>query len=136
MKLTVARTLEKADLEAIILHEKPNEGKTIIEKIEQYADVGFAVILYSPCDIGRVKGSDATQERSRARQNVVFEHGYLIGRLGRKKVCAIVNGDIEKPGDIDGVVYIDFDGRGAWKTELGKELKHAGLVFDFEKLVC
>lgn len=136
MKQTVARTLERAGLEAIILHEKPNEVATIIEKIEKYADVAFAIVLYSPCDIGRAKENSTQPERLRARQNVVFEHGYLNGRLGRKSVCAIVNGDIEKPGDIDGVVYIDFDGRGAWKAELGRELKKANLVFDFEKLVC
>ena len=39
LKIEVARTLEKAGLEAIILHEHANAGKTIIEKIEHYSDV-------------------------------------------------------------------------------------------------
>ncbi len=38
--------------EAIILHEQPDAGRTIIEKFEDYADVSFAVILYTGCDLG------------------------------------------------------------------------------------
>ena len=63
---------------------------------------------------------------SRARQNVVFEHGFLIGKLGRKNVCALVKGDIEKPSDISGIVYINFDEHEGWKTRVAKELKGAG----------
>ena len=52
MKLAVARTLEKLGLDAIILHEQPNLGKTIIEKFSDHADVSFAVVLLSPDDMG------------------------------------------------------------------------------------
>lgn len=54
-KLNMARALEKAGFEAIILHEQPDAGRTIIEKFENYADVSFAVILYTECDLGRDK---------------------------------------------------------------------------------
>lgn len=130
----VARFIEKFDLEAIILHEQPNSGKTIIEKIEANSDVQYAVVLYTPCDMGRAKEASVDEERARARQNVVFEHGYLIGKLGRDKVSALVKGDIEKPGDISGVVYISMDDIGAWKTELAREMKSAGLEVDMNKL--
>lgn len=131
-KEIMARFIEKLELEAIILHEQPNAGKTIIEKIEKHSDVGYAVVLYTPCDIG--KSNKETKYISRARQNVVFEHGYLIGKLGRDKVSALVKGDIETPGDISGVVYIKMDDSGAWKTDLAKELKAAGLSVDFNKV--
>ena len=114
-KIEVARFIEKFGLEAIILHEQPNSGKTIIEKIEANSDVQYAVVLYTPCDMGRAKEEGVNEEKERARQNVVFEHGYLIGKLGRDKVSALVKGDIEKPGDISGVVYISMDDAGAWK---------------------
>ena len=35
-----------------------------------------------------------TDLKPRARQNVVFEHGYLIGKLGRNKVCALVKEEV------------------------------------------
>ena len=95
----MARTLEKGGFEAIILHEQLDSGLTIIEKIERYADVDFAVVLYTECDLGRAKEMDQKDEKYRARQNVVFEHGYLIGKLGREHVCALVRGNVETPGD-------------------------------------
>ncbi len=128
-KEQVARTIEKAGFEAIILHEKASGGRTIIEKIERYSDVSFAVVLYTPCDLGR--GKECAEDRFRARQNVVFEHGYLISRLGREHVCALVKEDVEPPGDVSGVVYIRMDDAGAWKMGLAKEMELAGLSVNY-----
>lgn len=132
-KLEMARTLENADFEAIILHEQASAGKTVIEKIEANTGVSFAVVLYTQCDKGRAIGEKVDEERCRARQNVVFEHGYLIGKLGRECVCALVKGNIETPSDISGVVYITMDDAGAWKMKLAKEMKSAGLPVDMNK---
>lgn len=132
----MARTLEKGGFEAIILHEQPDSGLTIIEKIERYADVDFAVVLYTECDLGRAKEMDQKDERYRARQNVVFEHGYLIGKLGRDHVCALVKGNVETPGDISGVVYVSMDSAGAWKMQLGKNMRAVGLPVDLNTFCC
>ena len=132
-KQELARVLEKSDFEAIILHEQPNSGKTIIEKIERYTDVGYAIVLYAECDKGRDKNVPIEQEKSRARQNVVFEHGYLIAKLGRDHVCALVKGDVETPGDISGVVYVPMDENGAWKMQLAKDMQDVGLPVDMNK---
>ena len=133
-KQAVARFIEKLGLEAIILHEQANSGKTIIEKIEANSNVGFGIVLYTPCDLG------ASQEKKdelkpRARQNVVFEHGYLIGKIGRKNVCALVKSGIETPNDISGVVYIKMDESEAWKYQVAKEMKACGYEFDSSKLL-
>ena len=132
-KQELARVLEKSDFEAIILHEQPNSGKTIIEKIERYTDVGYAIVLYTECDKGRDKNVPIEQEKSRARQNVVFEHGYLIAKLGRDHVCALVKGDVETPGDISGVVYVPMDENGAWKMKLAMDMQDVGLPVDMNK---
>lgn len=132
-KQETARFIEKLGLQAIILHEQASKGKTIIEKIEENSNVGFAVVLYTPCDEGKAKTQ--SELHNRARQNVVFEHGYLIGKIGRQNVCALVKGDIEKPNDISGVVYINMDSHGAWKTDLIKEMKESGYSVDANKLL-
>ena len=132
-KQEVARALDKSGFEAIILHEQPNKGKTIIEKIEEYTDVGYAIVLYTECDKGRDKNASVEQEKNRARQNVVFEHGYLIAKLGRDRVCALVKGDVETPGDISGVVYIPMDDNGAWKMQVAKDMQDVGLPLDMNK---
>lgn len=127
-KQEVARFLEKLGFEPIILSERPNQGKTLIEKFETHADVGFAVVLMTPDDEGGAKGAKA---QPRARQNVLLELGYFIGRLGRHRVCALKRGDIEFPSDYAGVVYEELDAGGAWKAKVGLELEAAGYSIDW-----
>lgn len=122
LKNEVARFITDMGYNPIILHEQPNTGKTIIEKIEAFTNVCYAIVLYTPCDKGASK--DCPNVQPRARQNVVFEHGYLIGKLGRERVCALIKEEVEKPGDVDGVVYVSYDGRGAWKKILLKSSIH------------
>jgi predicted nucleotide-binding protein len=62
----------------------------------------------------------------RARQNVVFEMGYFIGKLGRDRVFLLLENGVDKPGDLDGIVYTSFDNADGWKLKLVKELKAAG----------
>lgn len=132
-KERTARFVEKLGFEAIILHEQASRGRTIIEKIEKYSNVGFAIVLYTPDDLGSVKAAAEKGElMPRARQNVVFEHGYLIGKLGRESVVPLVAGHIELPNDISGMVYIsDKD----WQVDIAKEMKDAGYEIDFNKLL-
>jgi len=132
-KQSVARCLEKLGLEANILHEQPNQGRTIIEKFEDYADVGFAVVLLTPDDMGAAK-DETDNLRPRARQNVVFELGFFVGKLGRQRVCALHKGDVEIPSDFAGVLWVPMDPEGVWRFTLGREMKAAGLDVDLNKL--
>ncbi len=134
-KTEVARTIEKLGLEAIILHEQANEGKTIVEKFERDASqVSVAVVILTPDDIGYPKNKPSEQ-KPRARQNVILELGYFSGVLGRSNVCVLYKGEVEIPTDYLGVVYIPLDDGGSWKFNLGKELKQAGLKVDLNNLI-
>jgi hypothetical protein len=123
-KLDLEKFIISLDLQPIILHKQASSGMTIIEKIERYSNVGFGIVLYTPCDVGSKVG--ALSGKYRARQNVVFEHGYLIGKLGRPRVTAIVKGDVETPNDISGVVYVNMDTAGSWQEQLKVEMRSAG----------
>lgn len=139
-KQTVARFIEKLGLKAIILHEQVNLGKTIIEKFESFSGVGFAVILLTPDDVGTTKAAHTQGKgpNERARQNVIFEHGFFVGKLGRGHVCALVKGDkgdVETPSDLHGVVFIPLDEPGARRYRLASEMSASGLPVDLNKLV-
>ena len=130
-KQEVGRFIEKLGLEAIILHEQASAGMTIIEKIEHYSnDADFALVLYTACDYGCGVDELDMPPKNRARQNVVFEHGYLMAKLGRENVCSLVKGDIETPNDISGVVYVSLDPFGAWQNEVTKELRACGYTIN------
>ena len=130
----VARFLEKLKLEPIILHEQSSSGRTMIEKFEAHADVSFAVVLLTPDDVGAAL-NDKDKLKCRARQNVILELGFFIGRLGRARVCALKKHDVETPSDYDGVAYIDLDDAGGWKMRLIAELQSAGFDIDANKAV-
>lgn len=129
---SVARFIGQLGLKPIILHEQPNRGRTIIEKLEGHSSVGFAVVLLTPDDVG---GRDKETLRPRARQNVILELGFFCGTLTRARVCALHKGDIELPSDFDGVVYIPFDTEDGWRLRLAREMKEAGLPVDLNKAV-
>lgn len=129
----LARFLEKLGLKAIVLREQPDQGRTIIEKFEDSAaEVGFAVVLLTPDDLGGTVKSGASDPR--ARQNVVFELGYFAGKLGRGRVCLLRKGEVEIPSDLYGVIYTDMDLSDGWQTKLVRELKAAKLEFDANRL--
>lgn len=120
--------IRRIGLEPIILAEQVNKGMTIIEKIENYSDVSYAIVLYTPCDEGRLKGEKDLNNR--ARQNVIFEHGYMVAKLGRNKVIALVDKDVEVPGDLSGVIYISMNDKD-WKLQVMRELDGAGLQINW-----
>lgn len=126
--------LRQVGLEPIVLRNQPNAGRTIIEKFEDYADVGFAVVILTPDDaMPPQSGSD--RPTFRPRQNVIFEMGYFIGKLGRKHVAALYKPELEILSDYSGVLYTMLDSGGAWKISLGREMKQAGLRFNFDAVL-
>lgn len=130
LKQSVARIVEKQEIDAIILSEQANKGRTIIEKFEDYSDVSGAICLFTADDLGKAKKDSV--DNSRARQNVVLETGYFMGKLGRDHVVILADNGIEMPSDLSGVVYTDTE---SWKFDLLKELKAMGYTIDSNKLL-
>ncbi len=115
----------------VILHEQPNGGRTLLEKLEGYAaSVGFAVALLTADDVGRAK--NAKEDLPRARQNVLLEAGYFAGRLGRARVVLLYERGVELPSDLHGLAYLSLDD--AWKQKLAHEMASQGMPVDWAEL--
>ena len=125
--------LTQLELEPVILDEQPNRGNTIIEKFEKNADVGFAVVLFTPDDTGGLADS-SDKSQPRARQNVIFELGFFVGKLGRANVCLLHKGEVEMMSDYYGVIYVPMDDSGGWQLRLARELNSAGIDVDLNRL--
>jgi hypothetical protein len=127
-KNDVARFIAQLELDAVILHEQTNRGRTLTTKfVEVASEATFAVVLITPDDVG---GLSKDALRPRARQNVIFELGYFIGLLGPEKVCALVAGTVERPSDFEAVVYVPYGANTGWRADLARELRGAGIKFD------
>lgn len=138
---TVARNgleliLRRVQVNPIILENIPGVGDTLIEKLESLTEADFACVLLTPDDVGASR-SAADNLRPRARQNVVLELGMVLSRLGRHSVAILVKGDdLEKPSDIDGLVYIPYESEvGEAATALGAALASAGFDIDIRDLL-
>lgn len=134
LKETVARFIQNIGLEPIILHEQANSSNTVIEKLEKYSNVSFAIVLLTPDDLGCLV-SEKDKLNKRARQNVILELGYFIGKLGRSHVCALKKDEIELPSDYHGILYINFDSEGAWKTKLAQEIVESGIKIYLDGII-
>jgi predicted nucleotide-binding protein len=129
IKNEVARWISQIGMNEVVLHEQPNQGRTIISKFSDMAAiVDYAIVIVTPDDIG---GLAEAQLAPRARQNVIFEFGFFIGALGPTRVAVLLSDErIERPSDYDGVVYTAYDRAGAWKLALAREFRELGLPFD------
>ena len=128
------RVLERGTgREVTVLHEQANAGRTILEKFEDHATASaFAVVLLTADDEGGIRTSGDTHLRGR--QNVIFELGFFFGKLGRQRVAVLLEESVEKPSDVDGLVYITLDKGGAWKYTLARELEAAGISVDRSRI--
>lgn len=106
--------LSEMGLTSVVLHRKPDEGQTLIEKFEKHSDVGYAFILLTPDDLAYSADQESVpderrKKEARARQNVIFEFGYFVGKLGRRRVCCLYRGDVVLPSDLHGLVYKKYE---------------------------
>lgn len=128
-KIAVTKFVEKLGLKPTVLHEQPSKGQTILDKFEEQADeAGFAIVLLTPDDVGSSKATG--KRKPRARQNVIFELGYLLGGLGSQRVCALYKEGVELPLGIPDIVYVPMDGTDGWKLKLSQGMRKAGLPID------
>ncbi|WP_347250450.1 nucleotide-binding protein [Zoogloea sp.] len=138
LKTELARFLERLEFNPIILHEQPERGQTIIQKLDfESSKVGFAFVLHTPDDQGCKKGTSETLV-DRSRQNVVFEHGLFVGRYGSCRVCAIVRAGVELPSDLSGVVYKYIPAGGNIQSialDIVRELRAADYDVDANKIM-
>jgi predicted nucleotide-binding protein len=132
----VARFIERiSQHQVVILHEQPNQGRTLIEKFEHNAaKAAHAVVLLTADDLGRPKAADQSEDQLRGRQNVVLELGFFIGKLGRQHVTVLRDPDVEEPSDIRGLVYIPLDPAGNWRLDLAQDLRADGIQIDMNRL--
>jgi predicted nucleotide-binding protein len=132
IKAQVSRFVEKMKLKPIILHEQANEGETIIGKFEKHADVKTAIVLFTGDDIGRYKDDD--KDEKRPRQNVIFEAGYFMGKIGRKNTIILAEEGLDIQSDLQGYIYIPLDARQRWHLDLALELQAIGFDIDLKNL--
>ena len=130
---TVAKFIETLGLEVTVLDEQPKKGQTIVDKFEEHADeAGFAIVLLTPDDVGSSKATG--KRKPRARQDIIFELGYLLGGLGGERVCALYKEGVELPSGIRDVAYVPMDSDDDWKLKLSQGMRKAGLPVDMNKI--
>ena len=137
MKQTITGALRKLGLAAIVMSEEPGQGKKIVDRFADYADVGFALVLLSPDVYAYPKGEEATKRERMPKQDVTLMFGFLLGKLGKAKVLAFYreSPNFAFPIEFEGVKFTAIDDRNSWKHILIHELTNCGYTIDAERLL-
>jgi predicted nucleotide-binding protein len=139
-KQAVEHLLEQAGThELTILDERPEERARLFERDEeqQPAATRYAIVLLTADDIGAQR-LDSTEEpyfTPRARQEVVFEMGFLVAALSPGRVCVLYEEGVELPCELDGISHVRLDLAGTWQPKLLMKLRRAGFDYDMNRLV-
>ena len=113
--------LKNWDSKQLFFMSKLAVARQLLRKLRVTRMLDLQSFLYTPDDVGAL-AAEQQDLKNRARQNVVFEHGYLMAKIGRDRVAPLVKGNIELPNDISGVVYVSNEN---WQVDLAKELSSA-----------
>ena len=138
MKQALTGALTKLSLIPLVMCEEPSQGKKIVENFSrEYADVAFAVVLLSPNDFAYSKNDAATKRKLRPQQDVVFELGFLLGKLGIGNVLVFFRecANFEIPTDFEGIKVTAFDDRDSWKLALIRELTNCGYNINADRIL-
>ena len=137
MKQALVGALTKLWLVPVVLHEEPSHGRKIVERFEDYSDVGFAVVLLSPDDYVYPKSEEASKRKLSPQQDVIFTLGFLLGKLGKGKVLVFYreSENFVFPADFEGVKFAAFDERDSWKLALIRELKNSGYSVEADRIL-
>ena len=137
MKQTITGALRKLGLAPIVMSEEPSQGKKIVERFTDYADVEFAVVLLSSDVYVYPKGEEATKRERTPNQDVTLMFGFLLGKLGKDRVLAFYkeNSNLKVPIEFEGVKFTALDDRDSWKFALIRELTTCGYTVDAERLL-
>jgi predicted nucleotide-binding protein len=123
----------------VVLSKMPNAHKSLLDKFFTLSqDTKFAIVLISPDDYGALtddfddpNGAERALEY-RARQNVILELGFFYGRLSFERVFVLYRNPktrfpkFERPSDLNGVPWDEYDVTGKWKDVLKTRLRDHG----------
>lgn len=140
MKQALSKALGKLLLVPVVLCEEPGHGRKIVERFNaDYSDIGLAVILLSPDDYVYSKTEQPTKRKLKPRQDVTFELGYLLGKLGNEKVLVLYResekGEFEVNTDFEGINTAPFDALDSWKLALLRALADSGYQVESDRIL-
>jgi predicted nucleotide-binding protein len=135
----VAHLLEQAGShELTILDQRAEQRAELLEDAgDQRAAPRYAVVLLTADDIGgrRLESAEEPYFAPRARQDVVFEMGFLAAALTPACVCVLYEEGVELPCELDEISHVRLDLAGTWQPKLLMKLRRAGFDYDLNRLV-
>jgi len=100
----------------------PAGGGTLMGRVDALRDLDFAVVAMPADDTGAGAGD-------------LLEIGFLLGSLGRTRVCFVLEGKAAASSSIDGFPRHAMDEGGLWRLLLAREMKQSGLDVDLNRAI-
>jgi len=107
VKTQVADFLLKTGIKPVNINKNIGKDQPLMEKMAKHSDVKASIVLFS----------------SAAGQNVIFEAGYFIGKLGMEHTVILLEEGVETPSELNGCAFYEIDQKGKWRLEIANKLK-------------
>ncbi len=125
--------LKNLDLEPVLTGNGSGPGGKGIEAFEADPSIVFVLVLLDAEEYGYPKGQP-DQEKPRAAQKLLFELGYMMGKL-KNLVCALYEEGLDFPFEYKGEIFVPMDSGGLWKLIVARAMKMAEVEVDLNKAI-
>jgi predicted nucleotide-binding protein len=132
--MEVADFLAKLDLDPILPYAQSSNEMNLTSEFETNPEIVFAVTLLTADDFGYPRGKPE-ELKPRPKQNVIFDLGYLVGRMKQNLVCALYEEGLDLPSKYQGRVFIPYDADGLWRLLIARSMKLANVNVDLNKAI-
>jgi predicted nucleotide-binding protein len=130
--MEVLSFLRKLELDPVIPAEQPGQRMRLMEEFEQNPGIVFAITLLTGDDVGYPRGKPE-ESWPRPKQDLIFELGFLVGRLRQSLVCALHEEGLDLPSEYSGKIFVPFDADGLWRLLIARAMKIAQVQVDLNK---
>ncbi|GEM_PF-6472732 len=113
----------------VTMYSQSEEQAPLIDRLNRYAYSDFIVVIFSPDFYFYPRTQSHENASIMAPQEMVFQLGYLVAKLGRQKIVVLCqeHDRLRRPTDYFDLYYVSLNPMGSWKTDIVNRMKSSGV---------
>jgi predicted nucleotide-binding protein len=122
--------LSSVSAEIVKKDDDRRRGESLLDHLNRCGAMDFAVVILAADFFFYPRTQKPDSARLMAAQEIVFQMGYLVAKLGRERVVILYqeSDHFRRPTDYFDIYYVPVTSNAVWKTDLAKRLKACGIA--------
>ena len=129
--------LNSLTAKVVIKDDDRKRGESLLDQLNRCAANDFVVFILGADFYFYPRTQDAQTARLMAAQEIIFQLGYLVAKLGRERMVVLYqeSDHFRRPTDYFDIYYVPLASNAVWKIDLAKRMKACGFVVPSESTV-